>query len=244
MVRGNRLLAWLAACEANVFGLGEPFAAGETWVARERRLARIYFAIGLTGSGIVGSVGLILLLALAPGRLADKMQWLGSPSDRTLATAVRPEPANVPLRAERLLVRAGIDEMRKLPTPSIDAMASEIGSRSAQRAEPVVAAVKIVPVIVNPQPVPAKAEPKARKAEAPRRQAPGVKANPKTETPSPIAEAAAAEAQSTAAVRPEGLLSLGGPGAEKGGEARPWWRQMWWKLPLPDLQQLAPARTQ
>ncbi len=252
-MRGNRLLGWLAACEANIFGLGEPHAAGETWVARERRLARIYFAIGLTGSAIAGSVAMALVLALTPGRLGDKAHWLGWASDDKAAAVARAEPANVPPRADRLLARAPLDEMRKPAVIPADVMAPVIGVRPAPQPEPTVATVKVVPAIVNPQPAPvpavAKVDAKARKADAARKQAPVAKPNAKTEVPAPVAETPAINAPPTsapltAAVRPDGLLSLGGPGSEKDDPARSWWRQVWWKLPLPHLQHLVPAKPQ
>ncbi len=218
-------LSRLAEIEVRAFGLGDEAWRGECWVDRERRVLRLYFAMGLTASVTVGAFGLMVLLAVASGPGFERWGWFEQPQ----ATRVVAQHEALPRRSETEWRVAPIDGNRIATT----AVAAE---SPATAAPPFVRVISVMPVDVRkPTAVQAVATAKPVRPRLENAvQQKNVQAPVSVAVASPVAVplAAIAEPRFEPVVikRPEGLSALGGPvaGREPAATESPWWRQVWW----------------
>jgi len=63
-MRGKLVLALLADLETRLFGLAAFERRSGGWIAQQRQIARVYFAIGLTTSILAGTMTLMIVLAI------------------------------------------------------------------------------------------------------------------------------------------------------------------------------------
>ena len=82
----KQLLAICAAWERRLFGLPALPTCGHTWIARQRAIARIHFAMGVTTSIAVGAIALLVLLTVERG---SKDAFASTASALTSAERVR-----------------------------------------------------------------------------------------------------------------------------------------------------------
>lgn len=249
---GKRILSFLAACETRLFGLHRAPAEAGTWLARERHLARIHFAIGLTTSVILGAIGLLVLLALSHARGGLPSV---EPRETQLTRAATVPPASVASGPE---VQGPAPRSAQRPpdapiAPAGDTRpAGEIPQRPAgltgHPPEVSTAPAKAAPTTPakRPQaaPAPSKSADKPVKPAKQVRNAARVRApQPPPGDPAPRQPAVPVVAPppdpvdpvvSSASERPQGLLSLGGPNvkADRPEAEHYWWRKVWWTLPV------------
>ena len=215
-MRGKLLLAGFADLETSLFGLAAFERQSATWIARQREISRVYFAIGLTSSVLAGSMALLVILALPRAAVAPVADATLAPS-RPVVVAAHSGAFTSPRAVPAVLHSADVD------APQVRAM---------RVAEPLpqVAAQAI------------DARQFGREALAPAR---GRTVRPATETgpaargvvepvraPSIVVEAAPVPMAlpEAPAKRPEGLLALGGPDRAMSDDTGSV-RVLWWHLP-------------
>ncbi|RTL64206.1 MAG: hypothetical protein EKK41_21945 [Hyphomicrobiales bacterium] len=231
-MNSKALLSRLERIEVTAFGIDRE-GRGEQWIERERRLLRLYFAMGLTGSGIVGAIGLLVLLAVAAGPGYDAWFGLQRRTDRPRTAWDAPAGPSVSIETT---AKSDPVVQSDAATPSIELAAGNVEPLRP----PFVRVISVVPLAQKAPPAPAKpaaAKPvfKPQRVEAAAaKPVPAPDAVPSVE-PS-IAPAPASDSRTVALLppsgveRPEGIVNLGGPGRSGAAADEPvtWWRKLWW----------------
>lgn len=223
-MNSRALLSRLERIEVAAFGIDRK-GRGEQWIERERRLLRLYFAMGVTGSGIVGAIGLLVLLAVAAGPGYDTWFGLRRKEDRARTVWDAPVAASPPI----------VSAVKSEPVHADGAVPAI--ARVAVQDEPVQPPfVRVISVVPVAQKAPAAAAkpvgkpvPKPQRVEAvAARPAPTVASDPPTEPAAVTDPQAIALVPASGIERPDGMINLGGPGRVTAEEPATWWRKLWW----------------
>lgn len=231
-MNSKALLTRLERIEVAAFGIDRE-GRGEQWIERERRLLRLYFAMGLTGSGIVGAIGLLVLLAVAAGPGYEA--WFGTARKEARAQTAWDEPAS------RVRPPDAGPSAKEIAAGRPDAAVEfAAGTAEPPLRPPFVRVISVVPVAQKaapPPPAKTVARPinKSPRETASGKPAPAPEASAAVEAAVAVAPLLEPEAQTVALLpppaveRPDGIVNLGGPGRPAAAEApATWWRKLWW----------------